>query len=243
MKKRTLAISDIHGCYDELIEILTAANYDSSKDQLIFVGDYVDRGKDSLRVLEFVKLAVEKHGAVALRGNHDDMFNSFLQNPADYNAVRSFLGNGGHSTVQSFLPDLGGKVWMYETYVEWANEIKERYSELVNFVNELPYYHETDEHLFIHAGINPHLHDWRNTSKDEMIWIRDAFLKNDHQLNKTVITGHTPTITMSDSAGVLFGRNKIHIDGACAYGYQLNCLIINEDGSYDTLAIKSNRGA
>ncbi|WP_260838729.1 metallophosphoesterase [Heyndrickxia oleronia] len=44
-QNRILAISDIHGCYDEFIELLDLVEYNSSEDQLILLGDYMDRAR------------------------------------------------------------------------------------------------------------------------------------------------------------------------------------------------------
>jgi len=69
-------IGDVHGCYDELSElyakILAHAKSINEIHQLIFVGDYVDRGPDSKKVVELVK-ALQGLGHVALMGNHEDM--------------------------------------------------------------------------------------------------------------------------------------------------------------------------
>ena len=63
---RTLVVGDVHGCLDELRDLLDAVHY-SSADRLVFVGDLVDRGPDSVGV---VRLAQDL-GAVAVLGNHE----------------------------------------------------------------------------------------------------------------------------------------------------------------------------
>jgi predicted phosphodiesterase len=52
--KRILAISDIHGCLDEFNELLEKVKYNQSEDQLILLGDYIDRGLKSKQVVEKV---------------------------------------------------------------------------------------------------------------------------------------------------------------------------------------------
>ena len=62
-------IGDVQGCFNQLDELLTRINFSHDNDQIIFAGDLVNRGKDSLRVLDF---CVSNPGSVsAVLGNHD----------------------------------------------------------------------------------------------------------------------------------------------------------------------------
>lgn len=67
----TYVISDIHGCYEEFMAMLGKIGF-SSADRLILAGDYVDRGKDSFRMLKWLEQRPEN--VCALRGNHDEAF-------------------------------------------------------------------------------------------------------------------------------------------------------------------------
>ncbi|KAL8852711.1 MAG: hypothetical protein Q9221_002471 [Calogaya cf. arnoldii] len=66
--KRLIFIGDVHGCYEELVTLLTTAKYDNHTDQLIFTGNLVSKGPASPAVVSF---AVQEH-ASCVRGNHDD---------------------------------------------------------------------------------------------------------------------------------------------------------------------------
>jgi serine/threonine protein phosphatase 1 len=205
-------------------------NYSSAKDDLILLGDYVDRGKDNKKVVSFVRELVDKYGAIALRGNHDQMFISYVKRPHVYHNVYNYLNNGGATTLENYIEDFNNYQWHDETYKKWANEILTLHGDDIEFLDGLPYYHETEDYIFVHAGINPMYADWKETSKDEFIWIREQFLNNKHEHAKTVIHGHTPTVNLHKKADIYFGDKKIGIDGACAYGYQLNCLEITDEG-------------
>jgi serine/threonine protein phosphatase 1 len=64
---RTLVVGDIHGCYEELVELLDRAAV-SSTDTLVSIGDLVDRGPASVEV---VRLFRSRPGAIVLMGNHE----------------------------------------------------------------------------------------------------------------------------------------------------------------------------
>ena len=54
-KERTIFIGDVHGCIEELEELLNQASYNASKDRLIYLGDLINKGPNSLEVLKLVK--------------------------------------------------------------------------------------------------------------------------------------------------------------------------------------------
>ncbi len=69
---RILVISDIHGEIDKFKKLLEEIQYNAKQDQLILLGDYVDRGPNARAVLEKVK-ELKEEGAFVLKGNHEDM--------------------------------------------------------------------------------------------------------------------------------------------------------------------------
>ena len=66
MTTRTLIVGDVHGCREELEDLLEESGWEDG-DQLVLVGDLVSKGPDSLGVVRLVR----KLGALAVRGNHD----------------------------------------------------------------------------------------------------------------------------------------------------------------------------
>ncbi|WP_179134489.1 metallophosphoesterase family protein [Oceanobacillus timonensis] len=232
--KRILAISDVHGCYQELVQLLQLNDYNPKEDQLILLGDYIDRGPEPKRTVAYMKELVEE-GAIALRGNHDQMFLDFIRSE-DADKEQLYLMNGGMTTLESYVgKEHFPKGITRADLFSVKQLIKENDRDHVEFLSNLPYYYETEEHLFIHAGIDPTLEDWKDTPDYDKIWIRYPFLAFDHPHDFTVVHGHTPTqgIRGEKDNSVFFGNKKIGIDGACAYGGRLNCLTIT-GGSYQT---------
>ena len=66
---RTLAIGDVHGCFDAMLHVTTFAGI-SESDKVIWLGDYVDRGPDSAKVIDYLS-KLDRSRNVFLRGNHD----------------------------------------------------------------------------------------------------------------------------------------------------------------------------
>ncbi|RKN70640.1 metallophosphoesterase family protein [Paenibacillus ginsengarvi] len=237
--KRTLVISDLHGCYAEFNELLDVACYDPECDKLILLGDYSDRGPQSREVIARVKALVEEHGVIALRGNHDQMFVDALLQHKD----SSFLRNGGFHTIRSYCElDWDEYDFDYDRYIEAKSFILDQYKPHIDFLQTLPLYYEDARHIYVHAGVDPSFGEkWKEQPERSFIWIRDAFYKHPVQAGKTVLFGHTPVMAMHESADIWFGGDKIGMDGGCCFGGQLNCLEIAEDGSYRSYVVKSRR--
>jgi hypothetical protein len=65
---RTVVVGDVHGCAGELEELLEQVRFDDRKDRLVFVGDLVARGPDSIGTLDLAR----KLGGRIVRGNHEE---------------------------------------------------------------------------------------------------------------------------------------------------------------------------
>ena len=69
----TYAFGDIHGCYDEFNSMLSEINYDYDEDTLVFVGDYIDRGRQSYEMIQWL-LKHQNNNIITIRGNHEEEF-------------------------------------------------------------------------------------------------------------------------------------------------------------------------
>lgn len=234
--KRIIMISDIHGCVRQLNELLELVDYTPSEDQLILLGDYVDRGPNSKETVERVRELVHSYQVIALRGNHDQRLVDLIR--TDSEAVQTkFLEHGGLYTLRSYCdfitdnPDV-------DLLRHVIQSIKDRYYSHIEFLESLPLYHEDEHHIYVHAGLNPKYTNWREQSDHDFMYIKGEFHHSQPFTDKPVIFGHTRTIELHHSPDIWFGQGKIGIDGGCAYGMQLNALIY-EAGRYDTEAVKN----
>ena len=99
--KRLLIISDIHGEIELFERLLTDVDYDSTNDQLILLGDYVDRGTNSKKVLDKV-IELKSQGAFVLKGNHEDMMIKALTTDEEHSWKNWVNRNGGSKTLESY---------------------------------------------------------------------------------------------------------------------------------------------
>lgn len=213
----TYVVGDIHGCLAELRDLLEQLPFGSG-DRLVFLGDYIDRGPNSMGVvsylLEFPKQADVK--AVFLKGNHEDMFLDYLGLSGNHGDA--FLSNGGLATLASYgisAPGFAG--------IEIAKQLPQAH---LDFYQNLEIFYVVKTYLCVHAGIQP-LKTLEEQSAAEMYWIRGEFIRNPHKLPFTVLFGHTP------QKEALFDLPyKIGLDTGLVYGNKLSCLAIEEKVLY-----------
>lgn len=231
--KRTLMISDIHGCMKQFDALLHEVEYDSSEDQLVLLGDYVDRGPHSKEVVDRVMDLVENHQAVALRGNHDQRLVDLIQmNNAEIQ--KKFLEHGGRETLESYT----NEEFQQDSFELAVKQIQSQYGRHIEFLKSLPLYYEDQAHIYVHAGINPSYANWKEQSDHDFMYIKGEFHRAKLSTEKVIVFGHTRAIELHHTADIWFREGKIGIDGGCAYGLQLNCLIY-QDGAYSTYYVKS----
>jgi serine/threonine protein phosphatase 1 len=178
MAARTLAIGDIHGCLaalDSLIEVLGPGR----EDTIVTLGDYIDRGPDSRGVLErLINLAATSR-LVPLLGDHEEML---LNAHEDRASRRTWLDCGGVQTLRSYGWTRGER---QRSLAEW---IPDRHRQ---FLAGCCPYHETDTHLFVHAGFLPELPMEEQPGLALRWRVTDARTARPHRSGKRAVVGHT----------------------------------------------------
>jgi serine/threonine protein phosphatase 1 len=172
---RYLAIGDIHGYADVLARLLELVQ-PGPDDEIITVGDYVDRGPDSKRVLDML-IELNRTGRLtALRGNHDFMMSKARGNdPDDY---FGWLCCGGIETLQSYGLPLGAEALKQVPAAHWE------------FLDDVCVdWHEIDTHFFVHAQADPQL-----PFEDQPLYLlhwEPLHEIGPHVSGKTMVCGHT----------------------------------------------------
>lgn len=193
---RLLAIGDIHGCRDQLGALLDQVR-PTLDDQVVFLGDYVDRGPDSAGVIEdLIAFGTRFPQTIFLRGNHEQMLVDFLdgEDPA------MFLLNGGMQTLDSYQ-------------ARGESPVPDHHRA---FLDRLRNYHVTEAHIFVHAGLRPGLR-LEDQAVADLLWIRGDFIASAENWGKTVVYGHTPL------EEPYLAEHRIGLDTGCVYGRYLTC--------------------
>lgn len=188
-KERVIAIGDIHGNYDLLKKMVEEEiKFNPEKDMLIFLGDYIDRGFNSMKVVLYLTELKEKYNdsIVLLMGNHEllalDYFKKMNSTMSWMIEQTNWFSNGGKATVQAF-----GNMFACEGI-------------LTPFISKLLPYYETDLFIFVHGGIKQGV-DVNEMSISEMLWYRD---NDKYKGIKTLVVGHTPVESCGFDGSVIW---------------------------------------
>lgn len=185
------AIADVHGELTLLRRLLQQIPLAA---QLIFLGDYLDRGEDSLGTVAFLQALAHERPCLFLRGNHDA---EWLAGWTGERFARCPAVPGARSvweSVHGYMPANVGR-FLERTLVDWEDEYA----------------------LYSHAGAAPGV-PFRRTAAEIKIWGDPRFLTAPYDWGKPVICGHwewptpliTPTIVGLDTAAYRTGT-------LCAY--------------------------
>lgn len=240
MKRKIFAVSDIHGEYKKLKNSLNEAGFNPLDEthKLVICGDLFDRGTQNLEVYEYIRSLEKNHPdqIVVLRGNHEYFFYDVEQDDYDH-IMWNIRRNGFGKTLTSFTGLSKDNLLEHIRMIKFL--ILEIHPELLDWVMNLPFYYETKNYVFTHAGIDLSSEDWREGNWKRIIWndlysFQDEDLKS-YGFTKKLVMGHFPTSLLS-------GKNhneiyhhqdnqKIFIDGAAAYHTynQFNILIVEDE--------------
>jgi serine/threonine protein phosphatase 1 len=199
MEKRLFAIGDIHGCFDSLRELVEHKIKIRKSDKLVFLGDYIDRGNQSRKVIDYIiGLKDKDFDITTLIGNHESMLLEALLNE-DF--LPEWIRNGGSATLKSF----------------GIKSIKQLGQSYIDFFKALQYYCLIDNFLFVHAGFNDNI---SNPLEDKyhMIWSRREEYTNPVLKNKIIIHGHTPVPELICRQEIQDKNRVVNIDTGCVYG-------------------------
>lgn len=192
--KTVYAIGDVHGMITLARKaeekISEDVDFDAGSSLILYLGDLVDRGPDSAFLLDYLAVR-SKTGAerMFLRGNHEAMMQSFLDDPGQN---MNWLDFGGYETLNSYgIMDSLNKLHKKrpkDLLILVQTTISESHR---RFLNKMIDGLESERFFFAHAGVVPDLPLDQQT-KDDLLWSRDHFMSHRGGFEKTIVHGHTP---------------------------------------------------
>ena len=211
---RQFVIGDIHGCKVSLVALLKKIDVQFD-DEIYFLGDYIDRGRDSKGVLDTIfTLIGAGHKVTCLCGNHEAMLLGGYEGNRD--EAQDWWKNGGKKTLQSFN-------------VQYLQDIPPQY---IAFMEAMPLVVEVGDYILVHGGLNFNAKNPLMETQ-QMLWIRDWYGKIDYKWlgNRYIIHGHTPqSVEKTQAQFALLEQNRVlNIDCGCVFnGDFLNTLVCFE---------------
>lgn len=235
---RVIVISDIHGELSLLKELLHKVNF-KDEDYLIINGDLCEKGRDSIGVINYVMNLVKNSSNVhVVEGNCEVLVDALLnENPGLIN----YLCSRKYSIFNEWLERLHFSIHEDTSIREVRELLIGQFSKEIQWLTELPTTIETEDYIFVHAGLEDR-EDWKETERKNAIAMPEFFNKS-HSANKYVVVGHWPVVNYSDKApsnNPVIDKEKkiIAIDGGNAIkeAGQLNAFIIQRTDAGDTFS-------
>jgi serine/threonine protein phosphatase 1 len=193
---RRFVIPDIHGCSETFSSLLRDVINLRRGDTLYLLGDMIDRGPGSKRVIDAImRLRRDGFAINAIRGNHEEMLLRSHSSASDFD---EWMMNGGRLTLASFN----------------ATGIQEIPYNYRNFLLTLPYYIVLENFILVHSCLNFDAPD-PFADIEAMLWERSCTVQPELIGGRRVISGHTPV-----SRETLFrsiNTERIMLDNGCVY--------------------------
>lgn len=224
--QRIYGVGDIHGRADLLAALIrfiredVAASESDLAHKVIFLGDYVDRGPASRKVIELLAtLEIPNVEVLCLKGNHEAFMLEFICRPL---SGMMWLANGGKATLESYgiVPPQFWDAFDGVSLPRAASGLADALSDAQKrFLLNLLLSHRADGYFFSHAGIRPHVPLARQDEKD-LLWIDSMFLMSDADHGAVVVHGH------NISEKICIHPNRIGIDTGAYRTGRLTCLVL-----------------
>lgn len=204
---RTFIMGDIHGEHEKLVTLLRTVEFNYESDQLIQLGDVVDRGPN---VYSCVEELLKIKNLTAIRGNHDHCWLEFLKTGNNL-----LYSQGARETEQSYILEGIDPAIHFDF-----------------FATQLPYYIDQENNFFVHGGFNRHKFVDEENDIEVFYWDRDLWLaalsyagmknqtypfKMKNQF-KHVFIGHTPTKYWDSDMKPMTAANITNLDTGSGKG-------------------------
>jgi serine/threonine protein phosphatase 1 len=235
---RTFVVGDIHGRCAQLLNLLDMLPRDPETDILVFLGDLIDRGADAPGCVSHIQQMCRENPqrVICLRGNHEQMLIDFVEGRSN---IWLTPVTGGERTFEQYTGQ--------SLRVESENDLEQMRlkfqqalpAEHLSFMQDLPYYHEDEFAIYVHAGLDEGKHP-RESSTTSLLWMRDMdFYKNYH--GKPCVFGHTPTPLLPlrgrlGRHGIYISHSAVGLDTGYNNQSPLSCLSLPDFNLYQSFA-------
>lgn len=224
----TYVMADIHGCYDEYLEMIKKIDL-KDEDTLYILGDAIDRGPHPIKVLQDMMC---RPNVIFICGNHEMMalecFDFLMQEITDdsieniddvaISKVLNWQQNGSDSTLGEF-----------------SKLDHEEQQDVLDYMADADVFAEIEVngsvYVLVHAGFQNFSPDkaYEDYYIHELIWHRPDYNKVYFE-DKFVVSGHTPTVIIegNDRPGYIMKKNNhIAIDCGAGFGVRLGCICLD----------------
>ncbi|BBM88777.1 bis(5'-nucleosyl)-tetraphosphatase [Spirochaetota bacterium] len=213
---RTVFIGDVHGCLDELLELIAKINVlmrdiAPHKIKILFLGDLIGKGPHPKEVIEWV----HHHHHISLLGNHEWSYLMALKDFPDQRTTRYQLKKHLIPTSKNTPPAVNSLPHYQALKASLGAEGH-------NFIKSFPLYIDEENFIAVHGGFHPHF-SLAECPPEFIVNVRTIDNKPWHHYytgKKTVFYGHWA------AQGLLIKKNAIGLDSGCVYGGKLSAYVL-----------------
>ena len=233
--QRIIAVSDIHGFYDEMMKALNEVNFNPETDLLVSCGDAMDRGTKPREVIEFFN---ELPNKVLICGNHEILMEEAICRKKFW---QHDIHNGTMETAYHFCKKKNA--WQMND-AQILGELRDD-PVYQQYMSLLVNYFETEKYIFVHSWI-PGGNDWRYASQEKWnksMWRNpfDIAAVVGNKTGKVLVHGHwhNSTCWAREGIGSEFDDDAcfdickhdgcIGLDACTAYSRKVNVLVVEDN--------------
>lgn len=221
--QRIIAMSDIHGQPDYMLQLLRKLHY-RSDDVLVIVGDLVDKGSDSLQTVRYIMDLSSKNQVYVSEGNVEehrlelllDETEGWEQRFCDFVHWQHTFWHRG--LILDMLTGLGISPAHLTPENTASNRarLQKHYASEIAFLQQLPTILDMDSYLFVHGGI-PTDNPESLAGSPRHQWLKnDHFLEQGYSFSRCVVTGHWPVC--------LYRKNELNMNPVFDYTNRIICM-------------------
>ena len=203
---RRFVIGDIHGCIQTFRYLVEEVLQLGPADTLFLLGDTIDRGPGSKAVIDYIMELSVSLTVRPVMGNHEFMM---LRSLEDEDFFRRWIQNGCAETLISFGVD--------PSRINERDSVYQIPRAYFGFFRDWPLYEETDDFLFVHAGLDAFSKDPLGDLQS-LLWTRKEDTPEDILKGRKLIHGHTPVALSQIQERLRDPEAKVlNLDGGCVY--------------------------